>query len=67
MEEFAETLDLQQPQLTQAFDVFREELTARRKTLAHRTADLALGLQRAGLDHAEIVEAVRLLAQERRQ
>jgi hypothetical protein len=67
VDEFSAATGLDGDQLAEAFEVFREELTAPRKTLAGRTADLAEGLRRLNLDEDVVYAAVTTLAMERRR
>lgn len=50
-----------------AFEIFEHEMTAPRKTLAHRAGDLAEALRRLGVDEQAVHAAVCALATERRR
>lgn len=67
IDEFNATVGLDGDRLPDAYEIFREELTVPRKTLAHRSADLAGGLRRLGLDEEAVYAAVLTLARERRR
>jgi hypothetical protein len=67
IEEFELSLDVHGDELTEAYEIFRGELTVPRKTLAARSADLAAGLRQLGLDESSVAMAVQLLALERRR
>jgi hypothetical protein len=67
LKEFSAAIGFDGEELTAAFEVFQEELTAPRKTLAARTADLAAGLRLCGLDEDVVATAVTTLAMERRR
>jgi hypothetical protein len=67
LEEFADAVEIDDDALTEAYQVFVEESAIARKTLAHRTVDLAWGLRQLGIDEAGIAKAVELLAVERRR
>ncbi|WP_280473310.1 hypothetical protein [Nocardia asiatica] len=66
-EEFAATLGLDGQLAADAFEVFRDELRAPRKTLAARCADLAEGLRRLDLTEEVVYSAVQTLAEVRRR
>jgi hypothetical protein len=67
LDEFSAAIGFDGDQLPTAFEVFQEESTAPRKTLAARTADLAAGLRLCGLDEDAVAAAVTALAMERRR
>lgn len=67
VDDFAATVGLDDGPIADAYQVFHEELTAPRKTLAHRAADLAEGLRRLNLNEDVVLAAVQALAIERRR
>ncbi|MGW4718883.1 hypothetical protein [Nocardia sp. NPDC004260] len=67
VEEFASATGLTDRVLVEGFEAFGEELSAPRKTLAARSADLAQALRQVGADEDAVYAAVCLLAKVRRR
>lgn len=67
LDEFAAAVGVDDEHRDAAYQMFCAELTAPRKTLAHRSADLADGLRLIGVDETTTYTAVHVLAQERRR